>query len=159
MPKDAHDIELKLQAAYQEISHLSDEIKTKELIIQDLMNIQRDKYGNEFAPTEVDQKLMQELASTKRELETYEVCPLKCSQSQQRIALKIKQPSEHSMSTGITDNTSEPSMGDILHNPVTSTDVPRTIQMDDATRRGPQQLRESGQILEAIAQSLQRDKE
>jgi hypothetical protein len=73
---DGNEIEKKLQSAQQELIKLQDSVQTKELIIQDLMKIQRDHQGNVIGQSELDQKILDELESTKRLLKNYEVCQL-----------------------------------------------------------------------------------
>lgn len=73
---DGNEIEKKLQSAQQELIKLQDSVQTKELIIQDLMKIQRDHQGNVMGQSELDQKILDELESTKRLLKNYEVCQI-----------------------------------------------------------------------------------
>ena len=52
---------------------LKENIQTKELIIQDLMNMKRDQLGNLIGQSELDNRILAELESTKRQLKDYEV--------------------------------------------------------------------------------------
>lgn len=142
--EDGVEIEKKLHYTQQELKKIQEIVQTKELIIQDLMKIQRDQQGNIIGQSELDQRLLDELESTKRQLKNYE----EQIAERNRYSELSRGNSDPSSSTNLSERSSNAERH-ILRNPIGY--PPRTFQEAAGLESlNPMNLEDTSDILEAI---------
>ena len=133
-----------LESSRKDVDRLTEQLNTKELIIQDLMNIEKDGLGNVVGSSELENKIYEQLESTKSQLKRYEA----------EIAQRFRDKSiNYDVSSSIkpvqdttTNSSSDPSS--VIQEFLKSQELTsKTIEADDPSSK-------TSSVLDAIGQGL-----